>query len=96
MIRTSATEAIAIESRRNTRHDSKASTASNGLLVYKIDTKIFSGQGPIRIVRKPTSVDALFSDAPLKPGESLQVGSWIISNLESGSDWDVVKIAPVK
>jgi M6 family metalloprotease-like protein len=96
VIRTSATEAIAIESRRNTRHDSKASTASNGLLVYKIDTKIFSGQGPIRIVRKPTSVDALFSDAPLKPGESMQVGSWIISNLESGADWDVVKITPAK
>ncbi|MEY3128817.1 MAG: hypothetical protein RL405_137, partial [Actinomycetota bacterium] len=52
--------------------------------------------GPIRIVRKPTSVDALFSDAPLKPGESMQVGSWIISNLESGADWDVVKITPAK
>ena len=96
VIRTSATEAIAVESRRNTRHDSKASSASNGLLVYKIDTKIFSGQGPIRIVRKLKSVDALFSDAPLKPGESLQVGSWIISNLESGTDWDVVKITPAK
>ncbi len=96
VIRTSPTEAIAVESRRNTRHDSKASTVSNGLLVYKIDTKIFSGQGPLRIVRKPNSVDALFSDAPLKAGESLQVGSWIISNLESGADWDVAKIAPVK
>ena len=96
VIRTSATEAIAVESRRNTRHDSKASSTSNGLLVYTIDTKIFSGQGPIKIVRKTGSVDALFSDAPLKPGESLRVGSWIISNIESGSDWDVVKIAPVK
>jgi M6 family metalloprotease-like protein len=94
VIRTSPTEAIAVESRRNTRHDSKASTISNGLLVYKIDTKIFSGQGPLRILRKPNSVDALFSDAPLKQGESLQVGSWIISNLESGADWDVAKITP--
>ena len=96
VIRTSATEAIAVESRRNTRHDSKASSASNGLLVYKIDTKIFNGQGPLRIVRKPGSVDALFSDAPLKVGESLVVGSWKISNIESGADWDVAKIEPVK
>lgn len=96
VIRTSPTEAIAVESRRNTRHDSKASTLSNGLLVYKIDTRIFSGQGPLRIVRSPNSVDALFSDAPLKAGESLQIGSWIISNLESGADWDVAKIEPVK
>ena len=96
VIRTSSTEAIAVESRRNTRHDSKASSASNGLLVYKIDTKIFNGQGPLRIVRKPGSVDALFSDAPLKVGESLVVGSWKISNIESGADWDVAKIEPVK
>jgi M6 family metalloprotease-like protein len=96
VIRTSPTEAIAVESRRNTRHDSKASSVSNGLLVYKIDTTIMNGQGPLRIVRKPNSVDALFSDAPLKPGESLQVGSWIISNLESGTDWDVAKITPAK
>ena len=96
VIRTSSTEAIAVESRRNTRHDSKASSASNGLLVYKIDTKIFNGQGPLRIVRKPGSVDALFSDAPLKVGESLVVGSWKISNIESGADWDVAKIEPVR
>ena len=96
VIRTSSTEAIAVESRRNTRHDSKASSASNGLLVYKIDSKIMNGQGPLRIVRKPGSVDALFSDAPLKVGESLVVGSWKISNIESGADWDVAKIEPVK
>jgi M6 family metalloprotease-like protein len=96
VIRTSATEAIAVESRRNTRHDSKASTSSNGLLVYKIDTKIMNGQGPLRIVRKPGSVDALFSDAPLKVGESLVVGSWKISNIEAGTDWDVAKIEPVR
>ena len=96
VIRTSSTEAIAVESRRNTRHDSKASSASNGLLVYKIDSKIMNGQGPLRIVRKPGSVDALFSDAPLKVGESLVVGSWKISNIESGADWDVAKIEPVR
>ena len=92
----SATEAIAVESRRNTRHDSRASSQSNGLLVYKVDTKIMNGQGPLRIVRKPGSVDALFSDAPLKAGESLRVGSWMISNLESASDWDVVKVEPAR
>jgi M6 family metalloprotease-like protein len=96
VIRTSATEAIAVESRRNTRHDSKASTSSNGLLVYKIDSKIMNGQGPLRIVRKPGSVDALFSDAPLKVGESLVVGSWKISNIEAGADWDVAKIEQVR
>lgn len=96
VIRTAATEAIAVESRRNTRHDSKASATSNGLLVYEIDTTIFNGQGPLRIVRKPSSVDALFSDAPLQVGESLVVGSWKISNIESGADWDVAKIEPLK
>ena len=96
VIRTSPTEAIAVESRRNSRNDSNASSSSNGLLVYRIDTTISSGQGALRIVRKPGSTDALFSDAPLKPGESLRVGSWLITNLESGLDWDVAKIEPVK
>jgi hypothetical protein len=66
------------------------------LLVYKIDTKIMNGQGPLRIVRKPGSVDALFSDAPLKVGESLVVGYWKISNIEAGTDWDVAKIELVR
>lgn len=92
VIPTSATTAIAVESRRNIRFDAKAREISNGLLVYQIDTAKLSGYGPIELVKKPTVKERFFADAPLKPGESVSVAGFTITNLEAGTLWDVVEV----
>jgi M6 family metalloprotease-like protein len=92
VIPTSSTTAIAIESRRNIRFDAKAKDISNGLLVYQIDTSKQSGYGPMEIVKKATAKDPLYADAPLKPGESVTVSGYTITNLEAGKLWDVAEV----
>jgi M6 family metalloprotease-like protein len=92
VIPTGPYSAVVVESRRNKRHDSKASPISNGLLVYKIDTTKESGFGPIEIVKKPSVRDALLADAPLKPGQSVSVSGWTIKNTKSGKNWDFAEI----
>jgi len=92
VIPTSATTGIGIESRRNIRFDSKAPAVSNGLLVYQIDTSKRNGYGPVELVKKDSVKDALFADAPLKPGESVTVAGYTITNLEAGTLWDVAEV----
>lgn len=92
VIPTSSTSAIVIESRRNLRYDSKARTISNGLLVYRVNTKNRSGFGPIEVIRQSTSVDPLFADAPLRKGESLTVDGITISNVDSSREWDMARV----
>jgi len=92
VVRTGKFKSLVIESRRNTRHDARASEASNGLLVYQVDTRVFSGRGPIRVVRKSSSIDPMYADAPLREGESLNVAGFTITNLGSGPDGDTVEV----
>ncbi len=92
VIPTSATTGIGIESRRNIRFDSKAPAVSNGLLVYQIDTSKRNGYGPVELVKKDSVKDALFADAPLKPGESVTIAGYTITNLEAGTLWDVAEV----
>ena len=92
VIPTGPQTAIVIESRRNSRHDSKATSISNGLLVYQVDTAKTSGFGPIRIVKRKSVTDPLFADAPLKLGQSVSISGWTIKNVKAGQDWDVVQI----
>lgn len=92
IVPTSRTSAIAIESRRNVRFDSRAREISNGLLVYKINTENPSGFGPITVVRKPNTVDAFLADAPLRQGESVTIDGVTITNQQSSKDWDLAKV----
>lgn len=92
VIPTSTNAAIVIESRRNLRYDSLASSISNGLLVYRIDTSLTSGRGPIRVIPKPTSSDLFLADAPLREGQSMTVDGFTISNIRSASTWDVLQV----
>jgi len=92
VIPTSSTTAIAIESRRNIRFDSKAKEISNGLLVYQINTANRSGYGPMEIVKKAAVKDPLYADAPLKPGEWVTIAGFTITNLEAGKLWDVAEV----
>jgi M6 family metalloprotease-like protein len=84
--------AVVIESRRNTRHDSRASSESNGLLVYQVDATKRSGFGPVKIVKQETTRSSLFADAPLKVGQSVEVEGWTIKNVRAGKNWDIVEI----
>jgi M6 family metalloprotease-like protein len=92
VIPTGPHKAVVIESRRNQRHDSKASSVSNGLLVYQVDATKRSGFGPVRIVKQKTTRSSLFADAPLKVGQSVNVAGWTIKNVKAGRNWDIVEV----
>lgn len=92
VIPTGTNTGIAVESRRSIRYDSAASKSSEGLLVYQIDTRISTGQGSVQLVKKPTVKERFFADAPLKPGESVTVAGYTITNLEAGKLWDVAEV----
>jgi hypothetical protein len=82
--------ALLIESRRSQGYDSRLLSDEIGLVVYKIDTRIATGAGPIRVISKnnmPTSAsqgsihDMLrFLKAPLQLGESATVDGYTIIN----------------
>ena len=92
-------EAIGIESRRAMGFDSKIGKSSEGVLIYKIDTSKPTQKGPIQIQSiRPNPQGSwadssnLFRDAPLKVGETLQIGSVKITLLRSTPDSDVLII----
>ena len=92
VVPTSNTSAIVIESRRNLRYDSSAAPISNGLLVYRVDTLKSSGFGPIEVIKKPTTADLFLADAPLRKGETITVDGVTITNLDSGTNWDLARV----
>lgn len=94
IIPTSATTAVVIESRRKERFDKDAEIlpSTGGLLIYTVDTAFLSGMGPLRVLRKASSTQPTFYDAILGAGEELQVGSFLIKNVESGDWGDVVEV----
>jgi M6 family metalloprotease-like protein len=87
-----ATKAIVIESRRAIRFDKNLEKSSEGALIYKVDTSISSGFGPMRVVGRPGSTDIWFRDAPLKLNESRLVDGYKIEVIESGVFGDVIRV----
>jgi M6 family metalloprotease-like protein len=87
--------AIVIESRRAERFDAGVLNGlwRGGLLVYVVDTSISGGEGPLRIIPKRDSIRLDYFDALLEVGETLQVGSFTIRNIESGRWGDVVEVS---
>jgi len=88
----STTEAIVIESRRALRYDKGMSKTSEGVLVYKVNTSISSGFGPMRVVGRLGSTDIWLRDAPLKLKERLEVNGYTIVVIENGEFGDVIKV----
>lgn len=73
VVRTSPTSAYVVESRRAVYAD--AGACSTGALVYRVDTSVATGRGPIRVMdAKPTATPASgcrpLDDAPYWAGES--------------------------
>jgi hypothetical protein len=92
----STTEAIVMESRRALRFDKNMDKESEGVLVYKVNTSIPSGSGPMRVIGRPGSTDVWFRDAPLKSNESRIVDGYTIRVIESGVFGDVVEVSKDK
>ena len=63
-----ATRALVVESRTRGFY---CDVCDTGILVTLVDTAKGTGNGPIRVLRKTGSVEPLFADAILSPGESV-------------------------
>lgn len=92
VVRTGLSTAFVIESRKSQRNDKGITSNNEGLLVYKIDTKIKNGNGPLRIVRKKSLEDPMLVDAPLRFGEFVEVSGFKIENVGASDLWDIAKI----
>jgi M6 family metalloprotease-like protein len=73
VIRTGPTTAYVVESRRSVQADTAA--CSTGALIYRIDTSVRTGEGPVRVMdAKPSATPASgcrpLDDAPYWAGES--------------------------
>ena len=85
--------AIAIESRRAIGFDAPMGTASEGVIVYEIDTTVPYGLSTMKLVPRVGSTDVQWRrDSALKIEDSVTVRGWKISVLESGDFGDVVKV----
>jgi M6 family metalloprotease-like protein len=89
----SRNQALVIESRRAIRYDAQLGRESEGVLLYKVDTSISNGSGPMRVVGRAQSADVLLRDAPMKVGESRSIEGFTIKVLESGPWGDVVEVS---
>lgn len=86
--------AIIIESRRSEGYDFELTGASEGALVYVVDTSIVNGQGPLRLALDQRQGMDFLLDAPLLEGEELEILGYRIANLSATPDFDVVRITP--
>jgi M6 family metalloprotease-like protein len=88
--------AIAIESRRAIGFDAPMGTASEGVIVYEIDTTVPYGLSTMKLVPRVGSTDKQWRrDSALKSGDSVSTQGWKISVVESGDFGDVVKVEKV-
>jgi M6 family metalloprotease-like protein len=85
--------AIAVESRRAIGFDAPMGTASEGVIVYEIDTTVPYGLSTMKLVPRVGSTDKQWRrDSALKSGDSVSTQGWKISVVESGDFGDVVKV----
>ena len=85
--------AIAVESRRAIGFDAPMGTASEGVIVYEIDTTVPFGLSTMKLVPRIGSTDKQWRrDSALKSGDSVSTQGWKISVVESGDFGDVVKV----
>ena len=96
VIPTGTYKAIAIESRRAIGFDAPIGTASEGVIVYEIDTTVPYHLSSMKLVPRIGSTDTQWRrDSALKVGDSVTTQGWKISVVESGNWGDVVKVEKV-
>ena len=95
MVPLSDTTAIAVESRRPLGMDSKL--VKSGAVVYLLDTAKDSGYGPLIVQSNiPRKEDQWLTQAPLGPGESIEVEGYLVGVMSATDTADTVKITPMK
>lgn len=82
----SQTSALIVENRAPLGYDSKLPQGAQGIVIYLVDISIPSGQGPMKVIRKPGSSDIWFRDNALKVGESLTYMGYTIKVLDKNND----------
>ena len=90
MIPLSETAALMVESRRAAGYDAKI--PREGVLVYRVDTAIPTGQGAIQVLTEYEN-DPLFKKAPLAEGQSLTYCGITITNNQSYPNADEVRVS---
>ena len=70
--------ALVIENRAAIGFDKNLTAGAQGIIVYRVDTSIDSGYGPMKILRKENSKDVWFRDNALKNGESITHSGYVI------------------
>ena len=88
--------AIAVESRRAIGFDSPMGTASEGVIVYEIDSTVPYGLSTMKLVPRVGSTDKQWRrDSALKIGDAVTTQGWKITVVETGDFGDVVKVEKV-
>jgi M6 family metalloprotease-like protein len=88
--------AIAIESRRAIGFDAPMGTASEGVIVYEIDTTVPYGRSTMKLVPRIGSTDKQWRrDSALKNGDYVSTQGWKITVVESGNFGDVVRVEKI-
>jgi M6 family metalloprotease-like protein len=101
VIKQSDKKVLVIEQLSSQGFDS--STMPNSVLVYTIDTSIPQGEGPVRIIPRPTALTKApfspalpdwerFVEAPLIPKTYVDYGNWLISNQAAVNDGSRIAI----
>lgn len=96
----STSKVVVVESIRAAGLNYMLPKASEGALVYVVDTSITDREYGFKVVsgsKAPISRSPfILSDAPLKRGQSVTVEGVKIKNVEAGDFGDVIKVEPVK
>lgn len=73
-VRTGDRTGLLVENRQRLRHDRRI--CKTGALVYTVDSSVPTGSGPVKVIGGTTDGcgSGRLSDAPLRPGESVNVG----------------------
>ena len=97
----SKSKALVVESQRQAGQNFKLTKESIGALVYVVDASVSAHGKGINVIRpeirttNQNQTSFVYSDAPLKLGESLATNGFKITVIETGNFGDVVKVERV-
>ena len=85
-----STRGLVVESRQRGFY---CDICQDGVLVTLIDTGKGTGEGPIQVIRKPTSTEPLFADAILVPGDVVSFEGITIENAARSASGHAIRVS---
>ena len=85
-----STRALVVEARQRSFY---CDICQDGVLVTLVNTAKGTGEGPIQVIRKPTSTEPLFADAILLPGEVISFEGTTIENTGRSATNYVIRVS---